>query len=76
MPTSTGSPTTRAAGPAATAEPVMPAVRVRGLTRRYGTTTVLDDLDLDVEPGTVHALLGPNGAGKTTTVRILSLIHI
>lgn len=71
MPTSTGSPTTRAA---TTAASDVPAVRVRGLTRRYGDTTVLDGLDLDVEHGTVHALLGPNGAGKTTTVRIVSTL--
>ncbi len=55
-------------------DPAGPAVRIRGLTRRYGTTTVLDGLDLDVEPGTVHALLGPNGAGKTTTVRIVATL--
>lgn len=71
MPTSTGSPTAHAADAATTATP---AVRVRGLTRRYGETTVLDGLDLDVEHGTVHALLGPNGAGKTTTVRIVSTL--
>ncbi|WP_315094413.1 ATP-binding cassette domain-containing protein [uncultured Cellulomonas sp.] len=52
----------------------MTAIQTLGLTRRYGDTTVLDGLDLAVEPGTVHGLLGPNGAGKTTTVRILSTL--
>ncbi|MBO3086250.1 ATP-binding cassette domain-containing protein [Cellulomonas fengjieae] len=50
------------------------AIRTRALTRRYGEATVLDGLDLDVLPGTVHGLLGPNGAGKTTAVRILSTL--
>ncbi|MGY1786202.1 ABC transporter ATP-binding protein [Geodermatophilus sp. SYSU D00698] len=47
------------------------AVRVRGLVKRYGDRTVVDDLDLEVRRGEVFALLGPNGAGKTTTVEIL-----
>lgn len=48
-----------------------PAVRVRGLVKRYGSRAVVDHLDLDVRRGEVFALLGPNGAGKTTTVEIL-----
>jgi ABC-2 type transport system ATP-binding protein len=48
-----------------------PAVRVRGLTKRYGAKVAVDDLDLDIRRGEVFALLGPNGAGKTTTVEIL-----
>ena len=35
---------------------------------RYGATTAVDGLSLDVQPGTVTAILGPNGAGKTTTI--------
>ncbi len=46
-------------------------VRVRGLTKAYGSTRAVDALDLDVARGEVFALLGPNGAGKTTTVEIL-----
>jgi ABC-2 type transport system ATP-binding protein len=41
------------------------------VTRRYGTLTAVDRLDLRVEPGETVALLGPNGAGKTTTVELL-----
>ena len=44
---------------------------VRGLTKRYGATTVVRDLDLDVHRGECFGLLGPNGAGKTTTLRLL-----
>ncbi|MBB4685825.1 ATP-binding cassette domain-containing protein [Amycolatopsis jiangsuensis] len=51
-----------------------PAISVRGLRKAYGEHTVLDGIDLRVEPGTVFALLGPNGAGKTTTVQILSTL--
>jgi ABC-2 type transport system ATP-binding protein len=46
-------------------------ISIAGLVKRFGTTTALDGLDLDVEPGTVHGFLGPNGAGKSTTIRIL-----
>ncbi len=44
------------------------AIAVRGLTKRYGDTTAVAGLDLEVEVGETLALLGPNGAGKTTTV--------
>ena len=51
--------------PATDAEP---AVAVRGLTKRYGTTTALAGLDLTARRGAVTAVLGPNGAGKTTAI--------
>jgi ABC-2 type transport system ATP-binding protein len=51
-------------------------VRVRGLTKSYGTTTALEALDLEVAPGELRGLLGRNGAGKTTLLRALfGLIH-
>ncbi len=50
---------------------MQPAIRIRGLTKSYGTRRAVDGLDLDVEAGEIFALLGPNGAGKTTTVEIL-----
>ncbi len=49
-----------------------PAVRTRGLTKRYGEVIAVDQLDLDVDAGTVFGLIGPNGAGKTTTFAMLA----
>src|SRR5262245_34680230 len=46
-------------------------VSISRLVKRFGSTTALDGLDLDVEPGTIHGFLGPNGAGKSTPIRIL-----
>lgn len=48
-----------------------PVVRTIGLTKRFGGTLALDDLDLEVPPGCVFGFLGPNGAGKSTTIRLL-----
>ena len=45
--------------------------RLHSATKRYGKTTALDQLTLNLYPGEVVALLGPNGAGKTTAVRLL-----
>jgi len=45
-------------------------VEVRGLTKRFGGFTAVDDLTFDVEPGRITGFLGPNGAGKTTTLRM------
>ena len=46
-------------------------IELVGVSKRFGTTTALDGLDLRVEQGEVHGFLGPNGAGKTTTLRVL-----
>ena len=48
-----------------------PAAELRGVTKRYGTITALDDITLAIDPGKVTAVLGPNGAGKTTAVRLM-----
>ena len=52
-----------------------PVIRTERLSKRYGATLALDDLDLVVEPGEVYGYLGPNGAGKTTTIRLLLGLH-
>jgi ABC-type multidrug transport system ATPase subunit len=46
-------------------------IYTRGLTKRFGALTAVDNLDLDVRPGDIYGFLGPNGSGKTTTVRML-----
>jgi ABC-2 type transport system ATP-binding protein len=45
--------------------------RAKGLSKQYGKTPVLSDLNLEVPEGSVFGLIGPNGAGKTTTIKIL-----
>jgi ABC-2 type transport system ATP-binding protein len=55
--------------PARTA--VNPAIRIEGLTKRFGSVVAVEDLSLTVAPGEVFGFLGPNGAGKSTTIRLL-----
>ncbi|QWF81462.1 ATP-binding cassette domain-containing protein [Amycolatopsis sp. CA-230715] len=50
------------------------AIRAEGLVKRFGATTALDGVDLEVPTGKVVGVLGPNGAGKTTAVRILATL--
>lgn len=52
--------------------PALPAIEVRGLVKRYGSSTILEDVHLTVKAGEVYALTGPNGAGKTTLIRCLT----
>ncbi|MDR1040636.1 MAG: ABC transporter ATP-binding protein [Deltaproteobacteria bacterium] len=47
-------------------------IRLKGLTKSYGTLKALDGLNLEVRRGELFAFLGPNGAGKSTTIRILN----
>jgi ABC-2 type transport system ATP-binding protein len=49
----------------------VPAVRVRGLSKRYGDLEAVRGIDLDVHSGETFGFLGPNGAGKSTTINIL-----
>jgi ABC-2 type transport system ATP-binding protein len=48
-----------------------PIISVRGLTKKFGDFTAVDDLAIDVERGAIFAFLGANGSGKSTTIRML-----
>jgi ABC-2 type transport system ATP-binding protein len=48
-----------------------PAIRARGLTRRFGSLVAVDHVDLTVPAAHVYGFLGPNGSGKSTTIRML-----
>ena len=46
-------------------------IDVKGLTKTFGDTTVVDDFDMRVPKGAIYGFLGPNGSGKTTTIRMM-----
>ncbi len=50
----------------------MASVELRGLTKRYGASAVVDDISLKIEHGMLVCLLGPSGCGKTTTLRLIA----
>jgi branched-chain amino acid transport system ATP-binding protein len=49
-----------------------PLLRLAGLTRRYSGLVAVDEVDLAVREGSIHAVIGPNGAGKTTLFNLIS----
>jgi branched-chain amino acid transport system permease protein len=70
------------APPAASALKLMPAtvggdivLEVTGLAKYFGGLKAVDDVDIQVRRGGVHALIGPNGSGKTTTLNVLSGLY-
>ncbi len=48
------------------------AVRLEGVTKRFGSVTAVDDLDLEIRDGEFFAMLGPSGSGKTTVLRMIA----
>ena len=50
----------------------MASVELRGLTKRYDASAVVDDISLKIEHGMLVCLLGPSGCGKTTTLRLIA----
>ncbi|MDQ0456276.1 amino acid ABC transporter ATP-binding protein [Rhizobium paknamense] len=53
----------------------LPAISVKHLVKRFGTATVLEDIDLDIEEGKVCCLIGPSGSGKSTLLRCLAFLE-
>ena len=47
-------------------------IEIKNLTKKFGSTTVIDDLSLSVKQGEILGFLGPNGAGKSTTMKIIT----
>jgi ABC-2 type transport system ATP-binding protein len=60
---------------AASPDPTVPAVELRGLVKHYGAVEALKGIDLTVKKGEIFGLLGPNGAGKTTLFSILATLR-
>ncbi len=67
---SPGRPTT-----AVTGTDAPPWVRVRALSKTFGSVRVLDAVDFDVRAGEIHGLVGQNGSGKSTLIKVLSGVH-
>lgn len=60
----------------ATAEPPLaPILEVRGITKHFDGVQALRGIDLEVQPGEIHALLGENGAGKSTLIKIITGLY-
>ena len=52
----------------------MALIEIKGLYKSFGTSEILNDINLDIEEGKVLALIGPTGSGKTTLLRLLDLL--
>ena len=52
-----------------------PAIELTGISKSFGHVQANKDIDLTVEPGTIHGIVGENGAGKSTLMNILYGLH-
>ena len=69
-------PEIRGAGLTSAAPPgAAPLLEIRGLSKTFGGTRALVDVDLDVRADEIHALVGTNGAGKSTLIKTLAGYH-
>jgi putative ABC transport system ATP-binding protein len=59
-----------------TSSPGHVVASVKGLARRYGSTTVFEGIDLEIRAGLLHALTGPSGSGKTTLLHLLAGLEL
>src|SRR5256885_1006474 len=56
-------------------QPSEPTIELRGISKGFGAVQALQNVDLSLYPGEVHALAGENGAGKSTLVKVLAGVH-
>jgi rhamnose transport system ATP-binding protein len=52
-----------------------PILQIKGISKRFDSTQALNNVDLELFPGEIHALLGENGAGKSTLIKIMTGVH-
>ena len=60
---------------AGTIDQTMPALEMRGIDKRFPGVVALENVDLTLQPGKVHALMGENGAGKSTLIKIMAGVY-